>query len=254
MKKVLSHKLLDSQAALWWLGQAGYILKTNKMTVVIDPYLTDAAAKPAPELTRLYPPPMEPEALRTDVYIVTHDHLDHLDPELISRYKRIEDTLFVAPRQAAKKLLSLGVPEKQLRILHAGESLKYKSINISGVFALPTSADVVDTTGYFVKFDNGRSFYHTGDTEYHPLVVASAPKNPEVMAVPINGKWGNPDPGDAALFAKNLSPRFVMPNHYDLMALNSENPETFKWFCTQYGIGKKCIIPLRMTPFVWDKE
>lgn len=254
MKQVLDYKLSESEAALWWLGQAGYIIRTKSLTVVIDPYLSNIAAKDAPELTRLYPPPMEPEQLKADVYIVTHDHLDHLDPDIISSYKGSTDTWFVAPRQAAKKLVSLGIPEERIEILHAGETWRFHSVEITGVFALATSADVVDTTGYFIKFDNGRNFYHTSDTEFHPLVLATAPPKPEVMVVPINGKWGNPGPEKAAVFANTLQPRFVMPNHYDLMELNSENPKTFKWFCSQYGITDQCIIPRRMEPFVWTDQ
>jgi L-ascorbate 6-phosphate lactonase len=252
MKSILDQQLLASEACLWWLGQAGYIARTSDLVIVIDPYLSDSAAGDSGEFSRAYPAPIEPAALSADLYIVTHDHLDHLDPGTISLYKHKDTTWFVAPRQAAKKLILLGIPETRIVVLHAGETWRYRSVEITGVFALPTGADVLDTTGYFVKFNNGRNFYHTSDTELHPLVVAAAPKEPELMLVPINGKWGNPTPDKAASFAHALQPKYVLPNHYDLMALNSENPETFKWFCTQQGMASQCIIPERMQPFVWN--
>ncbi len=34
---------------------------------------------------------------------------------------------------------------------------------------------------------NGRSVYHTSDTEFHALMLAAAPREPEVMLVPIKG-------------------------------------------------------------------
>mgnify|MGYP001365062937 CR=1 FL=1 len=252
MKEILDYKLSASEAALWWLGQAGYIIRSAELTMVIDPYLSDSAADGTPGLSRLYPPPVDPAALQADVYIVTHDHLDHLDPHTLSPYRHKESTWFVAPRQAARKLVSLGIPESRITIVHAGESWRYRNVEITGVFALPTGADVLDTTGYCIRFNNGRSVYHTSDTEFHPLVVAAAPQQPELMLVPINGKWGNPTPDKAALFAHALQPRFVMPNHYDLMALNAENPDTFQWFCTQQGMAQRCRILERMTPFVWN--
>jgi L-ascorbate 6-phosphate lactonase len=254
VENITDYKLSSEEAALWWLGQAGYIIKSLGLTITIDPYLSDAAAKDALEFSRLYPPPFEPETLDASLYIVTHDHLDHLDPITISRYQKKSTTTFIAPRQAAKKLISLGIPKENVVILHAGESWRYESVEITGIFALATSIDVLDTTGYFIKFDNGRSLYHTSDTEFHPLVVAAAPQNPEVMFVPINGKWGNPTPDEAALFAKSLQPRYVMPDHYDLMALNAENPEVFKWFCAQQGMKEQCIILKRMEPFVWRNK
>lgn len=254
MQKILDQRLLDSEAALWWLGQAGYVVRAADVTVMIDPYLSDSAGKDSPEFSRLYPAPINPTELSVDIYIVTHDHLDHLDPDTVSHYHGKERTWFVAPRQAAKKLALLGIPADRIIILHAGETWRFGSTEITGVFTVPTSADVLDTTGYLIKFGNGRSFYHTSDTEYHPLVVAAAPKKPEVMVVPINGKWGNPGPEKAALFARAVQPGYVLPNHYDLMELNAENPESFKWFCFQNGMSKQCIIPTRMQPFVWSNR
>lgn len=138
-----------------------------------------------------------------------------------------------------------------MTVLHPGESYRHQSVEVTVVFALATSADVLDTIGYLIRFDNGRSLYHTSDTEFHPIVVAAAPKNPEVMFVAINGKWGNPNPDNAVQFAKWIQPKFVIPNHYDLMAFNAENPEVFKWFCMQQGMGDACVILERMVPFVW---
>lgn len=254
MEKILNFQLQPSEAAIWWLGQAGYIIRSADITVVIDPYLSDSAARDAPEFSRLYPAPINPLHLRADIYVVTHDHLDHLDPETIIPYRYKDNTLFVAPRQAAKKLLELGVPAKQVVVLHAGEHWRFHSVEITGVFTIPGGIDVLDTTGYFIKFDNGRSIYHTSDTEYHPLVCAAAPKKPELMLVPINGKWGNPGPEEAARFVQAVGPLYVHPNHYDLMALNSENPETFKWYCANYKVDSRCIIPDRMQPFVLGRQ
>lgn len=252
MKQILDVQLSPSEAALWWLGQAGYVIRSADITVVIDPYLSDSAAEAAPELPRLYPAPLDPTILSVDVYIVTHDHLDHLDPGVIIPYKDKNKTWFVAPRQAAKKLISLGIPEEQVVVLHAGESWRFRAVEVTGVFTVPTGADVLDTTGYSVMFANGRNVYHTSDTEFHPLVLAAAPKEPEVMLVPINGKWGNPGPEQAALFAQAIQPRFVLPNHYDLMALNAENPDTFKWFCAKYELTDRCVISERMRPLIWN--
>jgi L-ascorbate 6-phosphate lactonase len=254
MKQILEYKLSDSEAAFWWLGQAGYIIRSSDVTIIIDPYLSDAAAKEAPELTRLYSPPLKPSELTADIYIVTHDHLDHLDPEIIPHFISRDKTQFIAPRQAAKKLSSLGIPSSRIKVVHAGETILFDSVEITGVFALATSTDVIDTTGYFIRFKNGCSFYHTSDTEYHPLVVAAAPKKPDVMAVPINGKWRNPGPEQALAFALSLQPEYILPCHYDLMELNSENPKAFKWFCRQSGLLDKCLIPERMKPFVWKTQ
>jgi L-ascorbate 6-phosphate lactonase len=81
MKSVLMHHLDAAGAALWWLGQAGYVVRAGDATVAIDPYLTNSAAANAPEFTLLFPPPIAPEELRADIRVITPDHLDRLDPE-----------------------------------------------------------------------------------------------------------------------------------------------------------------------------
>src|SRR5262249_53548473 len=183
-----------------------------------------------------------PEELRVEIMLITHDHLDHLDPETIRRLPAKPETWFVAPRLAALRLPELGIPADRIVPLDAGVTRTLGGVEVRGIFALPTGADVLDTTGYLLRFPNGRSVYHTSDSAFHPLVLAAAPREPDVMLVPINGKWGNPGPEQAAEFAAAVRPRFVLPNHYDLMALNAENPETFRWFCQQRGLGVRCVI------------
>ena len=251
MKAILEYPLEPAEAGLWWLGQAGYVLRAGQTTVAIDPYLTDSAAATAPEFSRLFPPPLAPDRLCVDVMIITHNHLDHLDPETLRAYPAAASTWFVAPRLTARRLEVLGMAPDRIVRLDAGETRVIEGVELHGIFALPTGADVIDTTGYLVRFANGRTVYHTSDTEFHPLVLAASPREPDVMLVPINGKWGNPGPAQAADFAAVVRPRHVLPNHYDLMALNAENPETFRWFCAQRGFGDRCVIPRLMEPFVW---
>ncbi len=252
MRAVDDLSLRSEQAALWFLGQAGYLIRSSGVTVAIDPYLSDAAAASAPEFSRLVPPPFPPADLKVDLYLVTHDHLDHLDPELIGAYRHPNDTQFIAPRLAARKLLELGLPPSQVTRLDSGEQGSWSNVSIRGVFALPTSADVVDTTGYLLSFPNGRTVYHVADTAFTPLLLQAAPKGVEVMLVPINGKWGNLNVEQATELAAAVEPRYVLPNHYDLLALNAENPETFRWLCRHRKLAAQCIIARVMEPFIWE--
>jgi L-ascorbate 6-phosphate lactonase len=252
MRTIEQHTLGPNQAALWFLGQAGYVIRSTGVTVAIDPYLTNSAAASAPEFTRRFPPPISPEDLQVDLFLVTHDHLDHLDPETIRRYRHQTDSRFVAPRFAARKLIELGVPPRNVVCLNSGDLRQQPNLTIQGVFALPTGADVIDTTGYLLTFSTGRNVYHTSDTAMTPLLLQAAPKGVEVLLVPINGKWGNLNVEQAVELTAAVGPRYVLPNHYDLMALNSENPETFRWFCQQRKLPAQCVIPTVMQPFIWE--
>jgi L-ascorbate 6-phosphate lactonase len=251
MSGILEHPLQPAEAALWFLGQAGYLFRSAGLTVAIDPYLTDSAAATAPEFTRRLPVPIEPEELRVDLWIVTHDHQDHLDPETLRRYPHAQRTQFVAPRLAARKLEALGVPAGRIQRLDSGEAWTWRGLTVRGVFALPTGIDVLDTTGYSLSFANGRSVYHTSDTAFTPLLLQAVPQDVEVLLLPINGKWGNLNVDQAVELTARVNPRYVLPNHYDLMTLNSENPETFRWCCRHRGLTAPCVIPTILQPFTW---
>lgn len=252
MKTILEHPLSDHQAGLWFLGQAGYIIRSQGVTLAIDPYLSDSVKTVGPEFARLLPVPIEPEKLRVDIYLVTHDHLDHLDPETIGRYPHKDSTYFVAPHLAAKKLLELDVPDYFITPLSVGQQAVVQGVTIQGVFALPTGPDVLDTTGYRISFPNGRSVYHTSDTAYAPLLLEVTPREVDVLLVAINGKWGNLNVEQAARLTAEVAPRYALPNHYDMMALNIENPDTFCWLCRNRGLSTECVVPQVMKPFLWQ--
>ncbi len=252
MRAVLELPLRSGQAGLWFLGQAGYLIRSGGVTVAIDPYLSDAAAANAPEFARLAPPPIAPGDLKVDLYLVTHDHLDHLDPDTIRAYRHAKETQFIAPRLAARKLVQLGLPPAQVMRLDSAEEGIWRDLSIRGIFALATSADVLDTTGYMLRFPNGRTVYHVSDTAFTPLLLQAAPKGVEVMLVPINGKWGNLNIEQAAELAAAVGPRYVLPCHYDMMALNTENPQAFLWLCRNRKLAAQCVIAPAMQPFIWE--
>jgi L-ascorbate 6-phosphate lactonase len=251
MTNILRTRLRQRQAGLWFLGQAGYVVRAGGRTLVIDPYLSDAAGKLDPRFSRLYPPPIRPQDLRADIFVVTHDHLDHLDPETIRAYRRKRDTDFVAPRFAVRALNRLGIPSARIHRVDAGETRLIQGVKITGVYAVPTAPDVIDTTGYWFQFANGRTVYATSDTEYSELLLEGAPHT-EVLLVCINGKWGNLNPAQAARLAAKVAPRFAIPNHYDLMALNAENPQAFVFFLQQRNPKIATPILRVLEPFVWS--
>jgi L-ascorbate 6-phosphate lactonase len=227
LDRILKHELKINQAALWFLGQSGFVIKSAGVTVAIDPYLSDSVAKVSPSLTRNYPPPIKSSALNVDIYIATHDHLDHLDPETVTTYKHKETTTFVGPRFVCSKFATLGVPQQNIVKIDSGETKMVRGVEITGIYAIANDPAVIDTAGYKIVFANGRSVYHTSDTDFSQLLLQSAP-SAGVGLFCINGKWGNLNIEQAAELANKVNPRFAIPHHYDLMKLNSENPETFK--------------------------
>ncbi|KPK63514.1 MAG: hypothetical protein AMK73_05100 [Planctomycetes bacterium SM23_32] len=206
--------------------------------------------KVAPGFARMLPVPIEPEDLDVDLLLVTHDHLDHLDPETIGRYGHKETTRFVAPRLACRKLESLGIPAGNTVRVDAGEAAEVCGIKVGGVYAVPTGPDVLDTCGYRLELPGGRSVYHTSDTGWSELLERAAPQA-EVLLVCINGKYGNLNVHQAVRLAQAVQPRVAVPMHYDLMRLNAENPETFIHFLRHALPQCEGKILGIMEPLVW---
>ncbi len=251
MRRILDFKLKPSQAALWFLGQSGFICKSCETTIVIDPYLSNLIAKTSPRMKRAVAVPIDPANLKADIFIVTHDHLDHLDPETIAPYRFKDTTKFVAPKLACEKLRQLGIKNNNIITIDVGQSRQIGKVSIEGIFTVPNEPAVSDTAGYLVRFLNGRSFYHTSDTEFTPQLLAKAP-HAEVGLFCINGKWGNMGVEKAVELAVKVRPRFAIPHHYDMMELNYENPETFKYIMGYTEPQITVEILKIMKPFVWD--
>ena len=239
-----------SKAVLQFLGQSGFYISDGNKTVVIDPYLSDSVGEDNPLFHRIYPPPILPNELKADIYIVTHDHLDHLDPLTLCEYQYKETTSFIAPHQAARKLIQLGIAKEQLYIVEPGDCAIFDDLKIEGIFALGIGPDVLDTTGYKITFGNGKSVYHTSDTAFCELLLQAAPKA-DVLLTCINGKFGNLTIEQAVQLAKICDPNYVIPHHFDMMELNSENPEAFRYFCQENGLGERCHILAAMDRFEW---
>src|SRR5512137_1596827 len=84
----VSHAKAEGRARLWWLGQSGFLLRTEAGTVLFDPYLSDSltkkyAATDKPH-TRITERVIAPERLTgIDVITSSHNHTDHLDAETL---------------------------------------------------------------------------------------------------------------------------------------------------------------------------
>ncbi|MBR2860470.1 MAG: MBL fold metallo-hydrolase [Clostridia bacterium] len=200
-----------------FLGQSGYIIKTEKTEIIIDPYLSDSVNRVAGR-PRTFPIPINPQNISCEAVICTHNHLDHLDPDTIAQ---INDGQFFITTSEGKTVLS-GLGKDNVVSLNVGETIVVGDIEITAVFADHT----VEAFGLIVKADN-KTLYFSGDTLYNEKLFDIAKYHPDITLICINGRLGNMNVEEALITAKRIGAKINIPNHYDMFASNSENPRTF---------------------------
>jgi L-ascorbate 6-phosphate lactonase len=204
---------------LTWLGQAGYILKTDKTSIVIDPYLTDAIAYQG--FIRLYDPPVKKGEIQVEYAMATHDHGDHLDIEALKDWIGWKN--FYGPGSCVKMLKDNGFEDGRLHALDRGQSADLGDIKVTAVHAEHTP----DSIGIVAEYD-GKKIFITGDTVMHPKIFAVGPElHPDILCTCINGKFGNMTWQEADMFAHLIKVKTVIPNHYDLFAINAADAREF---------------------------
>ena len=233
MRSIQGFRPPPNSLAIWYLGQNGFILKFGAGPLIgIDLYLTNSCASTFAHLPyrldRQLPVFIEPEDLEIDVFITTHSHQDHADPETIERMDK-SGPLFVGPFDSHRLYRDCGVPERNLRLIHPGETLEIgSSITVQGTFALPTDGTDLNHTGMLLRFSDGTTFYNTGDTAYAERLAALLPTEVDVCAICINGGLHNLTPVEAAGILSAIRPRVAIPCHYDMMVNNVGSPDMLR--------------------------
>lgn len=199
------------------LGQSGYVLKTAKTEIIIDPYLSDIVNRVAGR-ARLLPCPVDPKTISADAVVCTHNHLDHLDPDAIREMP--DDLFFITTEDGVSELETLG-KHKHLA-LHTGETVTVGDFEITAVFANHT----VEAFGIIVKAE-GKTLYFSGDTLFDEKLFEISKFHPDFTFICINGKLGNMTVSEAVTVAEKIGAAVNIPNHYDMFASNSENPLLF---------------------------
>ncbi len=204
-----------------WIGQGGYLFSIGKKVLCVDPYLSNSV-RDVEGLERLIPIPIDPQELKADMVISTHDHIDHLDEESI-KHMNLANSVFAGPKTCVEHFMAMGIPENRLLQLNAGDSIPLGDAVINGVYANHTP----DSIGVVIQY-NGYTVYIVGDSLYDEKLLDAGKYNPDILISCINGRWGNMGYDDAASLAIKLGVKVAIPSHYGMFAENTEDPDKFK--------------------------
>ena len=209
-----------------WLTQAGLLFDTGRIKILVDPYLSDSVGERCPEKHRRIPVDERFFEVEPDVILITHDHLDHLDPETLTRYlcRGGRPITVMASENAYKRLLDFGGAHNY--VLLAPHSV----FSEGGITFYSVKAEHSDRAAVgFIIDDGQKTYYVSGDTLYNYDVIddvlSLVETGVDYAFLPINGVGNNMNARDAADFAYEIDAKIAVPLHYGLF--DSLDPREF---------------------------
>ena len=226
-QRVAEQPVAPGHPAIFWLGQAGFLIKTAAGHLVyLDPYFSNCCERHF-GFRRLMPPLLEPTDLPADLLLVSHAHFDHLDIDSIDHLVSMDGLRIWAARDTAEYLDGYALPTERLQYLTVGDTAHFEEITVEAV-ACDHGELAPDALGFLITVD-GKRIYTAGDTAYREAYFA----DPKVHGVdlfipPINGAFGNLDEQEAARAAALVAPAVTVPCHFWNFAEHGGNPLAFK--------------------------
>ncbi len=209
-----------------WIGQAGLLFETETICIMIDPYLSDSVKKVNPANYRRVPVDEKFFEIKPDVLVLTHNHLDHTDPETLEvLLKKHSGICVLASQNAWQEARTYGGNHNYVSFnrgtVWTVQDKVGNRITFEAVYAEHSDDHAI---GVVIRYQ-GKVYYITGDTLYNKTVVADAPRQADMVFLPINGVGNNMNMIDAALFAEEIQAKQTVPIHFGMF--DELNPEEF---------------------------
>jgi L-ascorbate 6-phosphate lactonase len=218
-----------------WLGQAGFRFRFKDTPLIVDPFFGHHEQ-------RLYGPPADDVlGSKIDWLLITHEHGDHLDLELLHRLVRLFPRMTVVVPAPLAHRVAAAEPSARVIGIEAGQHLQAGDVLVRAVAAvhavaadqgysnmLVGSSKKAPFLGYALVFGD-MTVFHAGDTLVND--AARVLGRVDVAILPTNGRdhdregagiVGNCSAREAVQWAVELGARLLIPMHHDLIAGNTE--------------------------------
>lgn len=241
---------------IWWIGQEGFVFKSSRRIIYIDPYLStyaeDMTRGKVNEHVRIKPAPMKPQDVtHADIVLCTHDHADHIDPEGIPVIAvRSPHARFIVPECARDTMRGFGIGDERIHTLKGDDELSLEGIRVYAVPAKHEQFDQHPAKGYpylsYVIDIDGITVFHAGDTiPYEGQAERIRKHRIDIAFLPINGRdesrhrlglEGNFTCEEAVRLALDINAGLTIPMHYDTFAINTADVSEFRRIAEEHSL------------------
>jgi L-ascorbate metabolism protein UlaG (beta-lactamase superfamily) len=195
-----------------FLGHAAFKIEGSK-TVLVDPFITGNPKSPLKRVEDIE---------KADVVIVTHDHGDHGFKDAVKICKRT-GAYFVSQYELVVKSNL-----EKVEPMNIGGFVNVGGIGVEVAFTPAWhTANVGDPTGVIIRMD-GKTIYHAGDTGlFYDMKLIGELYKPDLALLPIGSRF-TMDIYQAAKAVEFISPKFVIPMHYNTFDPIKADPKEFE--------------------------
>lgn len=185
-----------------WLGQAGLMFETGGKTIIIDPYLSNSVERIEPHNKRRVAVDESFFEIKPDIIVLTHNHLDHTDPETLKHYLGKDSEVCVLASYNAWQTVrkQFGGLKNNYVSFNRGTVWTENSIEFTAVYAEHSDDYAI---GVIIAVE-GKKYYITGDTLYNAEIFKDLPKDIDYVFLPINGRGNNMNMTDGKRFCEKI--------------------------------------------------
>jgi L-ascorbate metabolism protein UlaG (beta-lactamase superfamily) len=202
--------------AVWWMGNAGWLIKGDNVLIGIDLDLSRSGKIDAPVITP------EQLAAELDVIFVSHHHGDHCNTETLRSLAQGQRTTFVLPRTCLNRVAQLGIPADRIIFPEPGKLFEVKAVKVEPIHAihgnqeftvLTREPDFIESIrsncGYVLSL-LGKRFLHPGDS----VLTEEHLNQKSIDVLFVSPTVHNMYLDRSMILINRLEPAYIFPQHF----------------------------------------